>query len=56
MDINLNLIAKELFAKIRTQFPSIELEDEKNDPTDEPALARTFKFDFKKNRLDLGSI
>jgi hypothetical protein len=56
MDINLSLIAKELFAKIRTQFPSIELEDEKNDPTDDPALARTFKFDFKKNRLDLGSI
>lgn len=56
MDMNLSLVAKELFAKIRTQFPSIELEDEKSEPTDEPALARTFKFDFKKNHLDLGSI
>jgi hypothetical protein len=56
MDMNLSLIANELFAKIRTQFPSIELEDEKSDPTDEPALARKFKFDFKKKHLDLGSI
>ena len=56
MDINLSLAAKELFAKLRSQFPSIELEDEKNDDTDEPALARTFKFNFKKNHLDLGSI
>jgi hypothetical protein len=56
MDMNLSLIADELFAKIRSQFPSIELEDEKGDPTDEPKLARSFKFDFKKKHLDLGSI
>jgi len=56
MDINLNLVADELFAKIRTQFPSIELQDEKSEPTDEPALARTFNFNFKKNHLDLGAI
>lgn len=56
MDINLTLVANELFAKIRTQFPSIELEDEKGEPTDKPALARKFKFEFKKKQLDLGSI
>jgi hypothetical protein len=56
MDMNLSLVADELFAKIRTQFPSIELQDENGDPTDEPELARAFKFDFKKKQLDLGSI
>jgi len=56
MDNNLSLAADELFAKIRTQFPSIELEDEKGDPTEKPALARTFKFEFKKKHLNLGSI
>lgn len=56
MDKNLEPIAKELFGKIRTQFPKIQLGDANSDPTDRPKDARFFEFDFVKNGKNLGSI
>jgi hypothetical protein len=56
MDKNLDPIAKELFGKIRTQFPKIQLGDENSTPTDRPKDARFFEFDFIKNGKNLGSI
>ena len=56
MDKNLEPIAKELFGKIRTQFPKIQLGDANSTPTDRPKDARFFKFDFVKNGKNLGSI
>ena len=56
MNKNLDLVADELFGKIRTQFPKIKLRDEESQPTDEPNLARFFEFDFERNGVPLGSI
>jgi hypothetical protein len=56
MDKNLEPIAKELFGKIRTQFPKIKLGDANSDVTDRPNDARFFEFDFVKNGKNLGSI
>jgi transcriptional regulator with XRE-family HTH domain len=56
MDKNLEPIAKELFGKIRTQFPKIKLGDANSNVTDRPKDARFFEFDFIKNRKNLGSI
>jgi hypothetical protein len=56
MNKNLDLVADELFGKIRTQFPKIKLRDEESQPTDEPNLARFFEFDFERNGVPLGSV
>jgi hypothetical protein len=56
MEKNLAPIAKELFGKIRTQFPKIKLGDENSDVTDRPSDARFFEFDFIKNGKNLGTI
>jgi hypothetical protein len=56
MDKNLEPIAKELFGKIRTQFPKIQLGDANSKVTDRPKDARFFEFDFVKNRKNLGSV
>ena len=56
MDKNLEPIAKELFGKIRTQFPKIQLGDENSEVTDRPKNARFFEFDFVKNGKNLGSV
>ena len=56
MEKNLELIAAELFGKVRTQFPSVALRDANDDATDIPKLARFFEFDFVKNNLNLGNI
>ena len=56
MDKNLDPIAKELFGKIRTQFPKIQLGDANSKVTDRPKDARFFEFDFVKNGKNLGSI
>ena len=56
MDKNLEPIAKELFGKIRTQFPKIQLGDADSKVTDRPKDARFFEFDFVKNGKNLGSI
>ena len=56
MEKNLAPIAKELFGKIRTQFPKIKLGDENSDVTDRPSEARFFEFDFIKNGKNLGTV
>lgn len=56
MDKNLELTATELFGKLRSQFPNIELKDKNGDPTDEEKLARSFIFDYEKNSVPLGSV
>jgi hypothetical protein len=56
MDKNLEPIAKELFGKIRTQFPKIQLGDANSTPTDRPKDARFFEFDFIKHGKNLGSV
>ena len=56
MEKNLAPIAKELFGKIRTQFPKIKLGDKNSDVTDRPSDARFFEFDFIKNGKNLGTI
>ena len=56
MDKNLNPIAVELFGKIRTQFPKIQLGDANSDVTDREEDARFFEFDFIKHGKNLGTI
>lgn len=56
MDKNLNPIAAELFGKIRTQFPKIQLGDANSEPTDREEDARFFEFDFVKNGVNLGTV
>lgn len=56
MDKNLNIVADELFSKIRSQFSKVSLKDENGDPTDEPKLAREFSFDFSVKNVPLGSV
>jgi len=56
MEKNLSPIAKELFGKIRTQFPKIQLGDANSQVTDRPEDARFFEFDFVKRGLNLGTI
>lgn len=56
MDKNLNIIAKELFGKLRTQFPEIQLGDGQSKVTTDPKSARFFEFSFSKNGVDLGNI
>lgn len=56
MDKNLDIIADELFGKIRTQFSKIKLGDADSKVTDEPELARFFEFDFEKDGSALGTV
>jgi len=56
MNKNLNIIAKELFGKIRTQFPKIKLGDENSTVTDKPEKARFFKFEYVQDGASLGNI
>jgi hypothetical protein len=56
MNKNLNIIAKELFSKIRTQFPNVKMGDENSKITSKPAEARFFEFDYMHNSSSLGRI
>ena len=56
MDKNLNPIAAELFGKIRTQFPKIQLGDANSEVTDREEDARFFEFDFVKKGINLGTV
>jgi LysM repeat protein len=53
---NLDLIAEELFNKIRGRFPSITIGDEEGKVTDQPPLARFFDFQYKQGGDSLGSV
>lgn len=56
MDKNLDLIAKELFSKIRTQVPKVRLGDANSEVTDRPSDARYFEFDYSKHGKNLGTV
>lgn len=56
MDKNLDIVADELFAKLRSQFSKVSLKDENGEPTSEPKLARKFNFDFSVKNVPLGSV
>lgn len=56
MNKNLDIVAKELFGKLRTQFPKVKLGDEESKVTDEPEKARFFKFEYTVNGKMLGNI
>jgi len=52
----LNLVAKELFNKIRGRFPSVTIGDGEGNITTEPELARFYDFDFKAGGKAVGKI
>jgi len=54
--MNLNTIAKDLFNKIRGQFPQVTLGDSQGKMTTEPTQARFFDFDFKEGGNTLGKV
>ena len=56
MELNLNQIATELFGKLRTQFPKIQLGDANSSVTDNPEDARFFEFDFIRKGQNLGTV
>lgn len=56
MELNLDQIASELFGKLRTQFPKIQLGNANNQVTDKPNDARFFEFDFVKKGQNLGTV
>ena len=43
---NLDLVAEELFNKIRGRFPSVTIGDAEGNVTNEPSLGRYFDFNF----------
>jgi len=53
---NLNIIAEELFAKIRGRFPEVTIGNEQGNITNEPSEARFFEFPFKGTEADVGKI
>ena len=53
---NLDLIAEELFNKIRGRFPSVTLGDGEGKVTNIPKDARFFDFDYKEGAINLGKV
>ena len=53
---NLNLIAEELFNKIRGRFPSVTLGDTEGKVTNIPTDARFFDFEYKEGDVSLGKV
>ena len=59
MNANLNNIAEELFGKIRTRFPKIDMGDEEGkviENNEHVKDARFFDFDYVKEGVSLGSV
>ena len=53
---NLDVIANELFNKIRGRFPSVTIGDAEGNVTNEPKQARYFDFDFMNEGRPVGKI
>jgi len=53
---NLNIIAEELFNKIRGRFPSVTIGNANGEVTNVPKEARYFDFDFKEGERSLGKV
>jgi hypothetical protein len=56
MDKNLNVIASDLFGKLRSQFSNLKLSDKESQETSEEEEARFFDFDYKHQGENLGRI
>lgn len=56
MDKNLNVIAEELFNKIRGRFPSVTIGNDEGKVTNVPTEARFFDFNFTEGANDLGKV
>jgi hypothetical protein len=53
---NLDLIAEELFNKIRGRFPSVTIGDAEGNVTNEPSLGRYFDFNFISEGRPVGKV
>lgn len=53
---NLDLIAEELFNKVRGRFPSVTIGNAEGQVTNKPNEARFFDFDYKEGDTDLGKV
>ena len=53
---NLDIIAEELFNKIRGRFPSITIGNSEGKVTNVPKEARYYDFDFKEGERNLGKV
>ena len=53
---NLDLIAEELFNKIRGRFPSVTIGDAEGNVTNEPSLGRYFDFNFMSEGRPVGKV
>ena len=53
---NLNIIANELFNKVRGRFPSITIGTQEGEVTNDPKLARFFDFDFNQAGKTIGKV
>ena len=53
---NLDLIAEELFNKVRGRFPSITIGDQEGKVTNQPTQARFYDFDYAEGETKLGKV
>lgn len=53
---NLDLIAEELFNKVRGRFPSITIGDQEGKVTNQPTQARFYDFDYVEGETKLGKV
>ena len=53
---NLDIIAQELFNKIRGRFPSVTIGNSEGKVTNVPKEARYYDFDFKEGDRNLGKV
>jgi hypothetical protein len=53
---NLDLVAEELFNKIRGRFPSVTIGDAEGNVTNEPSLGRYFDFNFMSEGRPVGKV
>jgi len=53
---NIDIIAEELFSKIRGRFPGVTIGDKEGNVTQEPKQARFFEFPFKEADADVGKV
>ena len=59
MDINLDTVASELYEKLQTRFPSVEIGDESGEQLsrqEDIPKARFFEFPYKEDGVVLGTI
>ena len=53
---NIEIIADELFSKIRGRFPGVTIGDAEGNVTSEPKQARFFEFPFREAKADVGKV